>query len=64
MSKFIDDWASAIVVLLFAYFAYSYLSNYDKEREQKFEAMHECMDKTEYDEGDFDRCADEVRLKP
>ena len=38
--------------------AYWYLVGYDNMREQKFNAMHECMEKTDWD--DFDKCADEV----
>ena len=38
--------------------AYWYLAGYDNMREQKFNAMHECMKKTEWN--DFDKCADEV----
>lgn len=38
--------------------AYWYLVGYDNMREQKFNAMHECMEKTDWD--NFDKCADEV----
>ena len=38
--------------------AYWYLAGYDNMREQKFNAMHECMEKTKWN--DFDKCADEV----
>ena len=63
MSEFWDKYGSAIIVLVFAYFVYAYLANYNNEREQKFEAMSECMNKTEYAEGNFDQCADEIGYK-
>jgi len=39
---------------------YWYFIGYDNMREQKFKAMHECMNNTEYDKDSFDRCADEI----
>ena len=40
--------------------SYWYFIGYDNMREQKFKAMYECMNTTEYDKGNFDRCAEEV----
>ena len=40
--------------------AYWYLVGYDNMREQKFQAMHECMNKSEYDKDSFERCASQI----
>ena len=55
-----NDWLALLIFLAVVVGAYLYLSDYDNKREQKHKAMSECINKTEYDEGDFDRCADEV----
>ncbi|MDB3947965.1 hypothetical protein N9386_01925 [Gammaproteobacteria bacterium] len=56
----IDNWISLLIGIAVVAGAYYYLTNATAEREQKFEAMSECMNKTEYAEGNFDQCADEI----
>ena len=57
-----NDWLTLLIFLAVVVGLYLLLSDYDNEREEKFEAMDRCMEMTEQDTDDFERCAEEVGL--
>ena len=57
-----NDWLTLLIFLAVVVGLYLFLSDYDNEREEKFEAMDRCMEMTEQDTDDFERCAEEVGL--
>jgi len=42
--KFWDKYGSAIIVLIFAYFVYTYLANHNNEREQRMALFEQCIE--------------------
>lgn len=55
-----NSWTKILICIAMLGAVIWFLVCYDNIREEKFKAMHECMNKTEYDKDSFDRCADEI----